>query len=73
MNTDHVSSTGARALHELPWIIAVVLMVVWCREGHSSEGQVQNLSNQISPLSIVIDYAREGWEQVTPYASGPFG
>ena len=48
-------------------------MVAWCGIGNSSQGRVQSLSNQIAPLTIVIDYAREGWDEVIPFAKDPPG
>jgi hypothetical protein len=39
----------------------------------SAIGQIQNLSNQVAPITIIIDNARKSWELTTPYANDPIG
>lgn len=64
---------------ELLTITVLVLMVAWCLERSvvyaqtSNQGQLQNLSNQVGAMSIVIDSSREGWELAIPYTSDPSG
>lgn len=43
----------------------------WLTQDNYNSRQLENLSNQISALSIIIDSNREGWEDVVRYARDP--
>jgi hypothetical protein len=54
--------------------------IVWAQEistqgtlDTTNQQQLQDLSNQVSPISIIIDNNREGWEQAIAYTSDPGG
>jgi hypothetical protein len=87
MNKNKFKISQSFFLYGLATIITSVLIdaggeggIVWAQEistqgtlDTTNQQQLQDLSNQVSPISIIIDNNREGWEQAIAYTSDPGG